>query len=431
IDNAQEPAPGLQHVDDIDYFLPVDPDTKSQPYRIENWNHLNKVRIRPGASYKLVTNLDEYSQGYEEVASKMARDGDGFKPIRFTGVFDGQGFEIRDLYINRSDEKSIGLFGRSEGKIKDLGIVDANVGGKSRVGALVGWQGNGATVENCYATGEVIGPDDYNISEHVGGLIGVNSNGASVSNSYTVCNVSGVDNIGGLIGYQRNDGVSYNSYAMGNVNGVGVVGGLIGSNSEGTVEKSFATGNVVGEWKVGGLIGENNMATLSKSYATGDVSGNEYIGGLVGDNNFGIVDNTYSTGNVNGDENVGGLVGRNWAGGEVDNSFWDVEASGLDDSNGGTGLTTDEMAGESAPNNMEGFDFEETWETVVEDDEDSAEDGYPILQDLDREDQLRAQDVYQEKEDEDDGIPSFTLLILVIGTGIGVAIYHKKKLLNL
>ncbi|MGM0405856.1 MAG: hypothetical protein ACQEQM_06925, partial [Thermoplasmatota archaeon] len=106
---------------------------------------------------------------------------------------------------------------------------------------------------------------------------------------------------------------------------------------------------------------------------------------------------------------------------------WDVEASGLDDSNGGTGLTTDEMAGESAPNNMEGFDFEDSWETVVEDDEDSAEDGYPILQDLDREDQLRAQGIYHEKEDDDDGIPGFTMLLLALATIITMAVYWKKR----
>ncbi len=431
IDNAQEPAPGLQHVDDIDYFLPVDPDTKSQPYRIENWNHLDKVRIRPGASYKLTTHLDQYTDGYEEVASKMARDGDGFKPIgdsdnRFTGVFDGQGLEIRDLYINRSDENFVGLFGRSEGDIKNLGVVGANVSGKSRVGGLLGWQGNGATVENCYATGEVMGTKGYPISEHVGGLIGVNSNDASVSNSYTVCNVSGVDNIGGLIGYQRNDSVSSNSYAMGNVNGVGDVGGLIGSNSEGTVETSFATGNVVGEWRVGGLIGENNMAALSESYAIGDVSGDEYVGGLVGENNYATVEYSYSSGSVDGDEYVGGLVGRNWAGGEVENSFWDTKASGLETSDGGTGLTTDEMTGENAAEYMDALDYDDIWETVLEDDEDVTEKGYPILQAIDREDQLRAQNVYHE-EDDDDDIPGFTMPLLAISVVLALVVYYKKK----
>ncbi|MFW6038402.1 MAG: GLUG motif-containing protein, partial [Candidatus Saliniplasma sp.] len=326
------------------------------------------------------------------------------------------------------DENFVGLFGRSEGDIKNLGVVDANVSGKGRVGALVGWQGNGAKVVNCYATGEVIGPNNYIISEHVGGLIGVNGNGASVSYSYTACNVSGVDNIGGLVGYQQIDAALSNSYAIGKVTGEIVVGGLIGKNLEGTIKNSFATGNVVGEMKVGGLIGVNNIASLSDSYATGDVNGKEYVGGLVGENNYAVVEYSYSRGNVDGEEYVGGLVGRNWAGGEVENSFWDIDTSGLEESGGGTGLTTDEMTGENAPNNMQGFDFDDTWETVIEDDEDTTNDGYPILQGLDREEQLRAQGVYQEEEDDDEnGIPGLTLLLLALGVVGALIVYCKKK----
>ncbi len=176
---------------------------------------------------------------------------------------------------------------------------------------------------------------------------------------------------------------------------------------------------------------------LNHTYATGTVIGNKNVGGLVGINMRGPgiatppgpkVFNSYSTGEVIGEEDVGGLVG-NHTGGTVENSYWDIEKSGIEESDGGTGLTTHGMTGENATEYMEGFDFEETWETVVENDEDASEDGYPILQVLDKEDQLRAQDVYHEEEDDDDGIPGFTMLLLAVGIAIALilVVYFKKK----
>jgi hypothetical protein len=62
----------------------------------------------------------------------------------------------------------------------------------------------------------------------------------------------------------------------------------------------------------------------------------------VGDNeSTGIVSNSYASGSVSGDSFVGGLVGSNW--GAVGNSFWNIETSGTDESDGGTGKTTAAM----------------------------------------------------------------------------------------
>lgn len=94
---------------------------------------------------------------------------------------------------------------------------------------------------------------------------------------------------------------------------------------------------------------------------------------------------------------------------------------GQNECDGGTGLTTEEMTGANAEENMDGFNFEEIWETVEEDDVDANEDGYPILQDLSREEQLDLMD------EDSEGIPRFTSALLVLSVVIAAAIYNKKK----
>ena len=51
--------------------------------------------------------------------------------------------------------------------------------------------------------------------------------------------------------------------------------------------------------------------------------------------------NSYASGSVAGDSFVGGLVGSNW--GTVSSSFWDIDSSAVNESDGGTGKTTVEM----------------------------------------------------------------------------------------
>jgi len=151
-----------------------------------------------------------------------------------------------------------------------------------------------------------------------------------------------------------------------------VVGGLVGYNEGGTIDESYATGSIEGSGdRVSGIVGENNVETVTDSYSTGSVEGDEAVGGLVGKNaERSNISESYAAGSVEGNKRTGGLVGVN--NGTVTNSYWDTGAAGQSTSAGnGTGLTTVEMTGSSARNNMRGFDFTDTWETVGGD--------YPIL----------------------------------------------------
>ena len=163
------------------------------------------------------------------------------------------------------------------------------------------------------------------------------------------------------------------------------------SENRGSIENCAAAGSVtaLSLTTVGGLIG-NNRGTVTDSYATGSVVGDGQVGGLVGNNNDTVTD-SYATGSVEGDENVGGLVGNN--NDTVTDSYWDTETTDQSDSDGGTGLTTAEMQGSAAETNMDGFDFENVWDSVLESDVDATADGYPILLSVDRSNQLDAQGI--------------------------------------
>jgi len=253
---------------------------------IRDWYDLDAIRDNLFGSHTVMNGLDSTTPGYEELASQTANQGKGWQPIgtwslsAFTGSFDGQGHEIRDLFINRPNESPVGLFGFTgeEGVIKDINMVNVTV--------------------------------------------------------------TGYYYVGGLVGY--NNGIVANSYSTGNVSGtVGMVGGLVGKNTD-TVSNSYSTAGVSGVVNAGGLVGDNWDGTVSNSYSTGNVIGSSCVGGLVAYSNRGTVTNSYSTGSVTGNEEIGGLVGRNYDG-TTSNSFWDTETSGQATSDGGTGKTTAEM----------------------------------------------------------------------------------------
>jgi len=275
----------------------------SKDLEIWDWYDLDDIRDNLYGDHTLMNDLDSTTAGYAKLASEAANGGRGWQPIGsseydfFNGNFDGQGYEIRDLFINRPGEDYVGLFGYAySGDIQDIGVVNATVIGAKWVGGLVGFIRG--TVINSYSTGSVSGAE---YDTYVGGLVGRNY--VTVSNCHSSCTVTG-DHVGGLV-----------------------------ADNYGTISNSYSTGSVTGNERVGGLVG-NNGDTVSNSYSTGSVTGNERVGGLVGAND-GTVSKSYSTGNVSGTTGVGGLVGVNYygSGGTVSNSYYNYDEVLINDEN--------------------------------------------------------------------------------------------------
>jgi len=273
----------------------------SQNLEIRTWYDLDAIGNNLSGSYILMNDLDPTTAGYEELASPTANGGKGWEPIGtetdpFTGALDGQGYAIRDLFIDRPDEDRVGLFDtvHEEGVVENIGVVDATVTGNVGVGGLVGFNYLG-TVSNSNSTGSVSG---YDV---VGGLVGLNV--GNTSYCYSNAGVTGT----------------------GSAPEVSGVGGLVGMNYGGDISYCHSTGIVTGMSPVGGLVGFDYFGDVSDSYSTGDVSGQGAAGGLVGVHALGTVSNSYATGSVTGDHSVGGLLGYNAYNGTVSNSHYDYD----------------------------------------------------------------------------------------------------------
>ncbi len=404
--------------------------SEESPYEISSLENLYWMAEDPSRwawHYLQVADIDASTttewfggQGWLPVAGGES----GNESVRFTGAYNGQGFVIDGLFINRPEMSSVGLFGTiHDAFLQNIFLTNVNITGDRFTAALVG--SNLGTVYNCFSSGMLNG------GKYVGGLIGSNYN--ALLHSGSDVNVTGDTIVGGLAGW--NPGFIKGSFARGNVQGYATVGGLLGESLAGEIIASMAEGDVFATFgSVGGLVGYL-YGSVYESYATGNVSGNSGTGGLVGSAYLGsiyqsfargnventqsragglvasialnsFIFNSYATGAVNGVEAVGGLAGnlthnpaisRSFSKGAVSatNSsvggligqaapgyyillcYWDTETSGQASGDLGSPRNTEQMTYPYADNTYLGWNFDTIW---AADPNYEINQGYPFLQ---------------------------------------------------
>jgi hypothetical protein len=100
-----------------------------------------------------------------------------------------------------------------------------------------------------------------------------------------------------------------------------------------------------------------------------EVNGNNVLVENIGNRNAHTAGKEVSSYEIMPNSKLGGFSGP--GGGTVTNSYWDTQTSGLDNSSGGTGLTTSQLKTQS---NLNGWDFDNTWVMYS-----GLNDGYPSL----------------------------------------------------
>ena len=248
--------------------------TAGDPYLIATLDNL----------YWVTQNSPEWSKVYKQTADINASSsstwagGAGFSPIgnsstRFTGSYDGNGYVITGVKINRSTTSSQAVFGYIyTAVIKNLGVTNVNITGQYSVGGLIGVSNGGDSVYNCFTSGTVAAT----VSGYVrsGGLIGElgNSSSSFVSNCYSTASVTGQSIVGGLIGQIFNGSTVNYCYSTGLVSGTSYLGGLIGFINSGTVSNSYwdtQTSNQPSSAGGTGVTGKNTTEMQTQSTYTG------------------------------------------------------------------------------------------------------------------------------------------------------------------
>lgn len=189
----------------------------------------NNAKIASGCEFVLANDIDLSAYSTGEGWTPIGKYSSDYSKC-FQATFDGNGYVVKNLYINRPNEDNQGLFGYCyNATIENVGLEGVNVTGKDYAGALVGDVYYYTNITNCYTTGDASG------TCYVGGFAGFTQPGISITNSYS-------------------------------------------------------TGNASGNWGVGGFVGRANAGSITNSYSTGDASGNKDVGDFVGYNNGSTID---------------------------------------------------------------------------------------------------------------------------------------------
>jgi hypothetical protein len=260
-----------------DYNLPLLILSAGPGIPISNVTELQNMSSNLSATYYLINDID---------CSEAAgwNGGLGFDPVgnttaAFNGTFNGSGFRIYNLVINRSSTDYNGLFGliNSNSTIANLTIDSVIINGSMFTGSLVGYN-DGGMITNVQSSGDI------------------NSTNAGT---------------GGLVGYNIK-GMILDSHSSGSVKGTTETGGLVGLNDNGNLTNSTSDADVdsTGNY-TGGLVGRVNNGFINNCHSSGTVkSSGDSVGGLVGENIDGSVINSTNGGSVSGANRVGGLIGN-------------------------------------------------------------------------------------------------------------------------
>lgn len=224
---------------------PVDGDGSAFfPYEIDNIAHLRWVSQNAGW-----WNFHMIQTANINASETRTWSANGFDPIgdattNFTGEYDGQGFRIDNLFINRPNDDDISLFGYvNGGKISNLIILSAEITGNNSVGGISGF-----SINSVYNNIQVV---DSRIEGkvYIAGLVGNHTYVAAtprpasiILNSLSSGSViSGDDYVGGLVGELVDDTIT-NSYASNvlRISGPLHIGGCVG-NSTGTINKVYSS----------------------------------------------------------------------------------------------------------------------------------------------------------------------------------------------
>ncbi len=318
---------------------------------VNSWSDLHNMRNNMHANYVLTRDLLTSDPDYAELAGSDANDGKGWEPVGtdanpFMGTFDGGGFTIDGLTINRPEESQVGLFGYAlNSNFKNINIDNASIKAHGYVAGIVGQATNSYepfTIINSSLSGEILGQESEYSASYCAGMVGMvaSGSGAAIVNNKFNGDISCDLLSGGIIGqFGGPELLIKDSNFEGEIVAQMQLGGVLGAFSgvELRADNIYSSGQIITRnegqgFEVGGLIGGihtidifeliNSRSAMNISVHLDGVNGDglegSKIGGLIGAlgamtlPQYSSISQSYSSGNitVDGDaDQVGGLVG--------------------------------------------------------------------------------------------------------------------------
>jgi|GEM_PF-2699635 len=257
----------------------------------------------------------------------------GTYSIPYSGTFDGSGYKVSGVYINKPSNSYIGFFTLiTNATIKNLTIA-GQITGSRDVGGLVAGMGSYSTgnnlIYNCTNECNVTSAYTSTASNgnDSGGLVGyVNGNGNVIRScvnrgNVTTANVGVYSHVGGIVGYSMKPVTIRNCVNYGNVTAqeyTAGIAGYISSSSGKTVisgcyNKGIITSNGDGIATTGGIVGHiyaSNSDRALVEYCGNDgkiITKGGTNGGIAGSITYGKVFACYNTATIEG-KTANGLI---------------------------------------------------------------------------------------------------------------------------
>lgn len=405
--------------------------TESNPFHVTTVEHLQAINDPENLNRHFIQMADiDASASYEyQNGSGWKQIGSWETP--FTGSYNGNGYVIRDLKLHaQRGGPSNGVWGYiKNGRIENVYVDNSVQLSKIRSDDQYQYDSNEQFVESLSSESAEV--DLFN-KRGVGAMVGINDGGEIINSTFHGIVNDRMGAPAGFVGI--NTGLVENSHFKGRTHGFSGVGftsinygKIIDSSSEihisgmsaigfvrinyGEIIRSSAHVDLTGSTGTSGFSSKNIGGRIESSYVTGKISSWYITAGFIFDNSGevincysnvnlsinrdpdndpyaasllvyentegGMIENSYATGTITANDEgaeIGAVAVKN--DGILESVYWDMDSIGNEEAvlfgspEGTFGLTTGQMTGPAADQNMPAFDWVNVWRTTT---------GYPAL----------------------------------------------------
>ena len=231
--------------------------TEDNPYLISTTADLDLLatEVNSGSSFSGVFFSQTANIVYDGTENNYRPIGTFNNSLYFSGTYNGNGFYISGININRSgtnvnDISCIGIFGHiKDANIRNVILKNSTMIGHSIIGGIVGFSNNNSNISNCRVESSVTIGSRFGTGQSLGGIAGINGDG-TISGCYSAAVVTNND---------HNNCIYY--------------GGIVGG-SAGIVKDCLYTGtSVTASSNYGSIAGDNSVGIITNNYYTADGPG--------------------------------------------------------------------------------------------------------------------------------------------------------------